>query len=310
MSSDRPDGNDYAEQNRAYGDHFARIHRIDEIPTLLTSRFRTGKFAAMRLTSEKAQIETGIAPSEKTWVVSIQLRDNARSVFYKDGRHILDHAIPAGGMNIFNLQELPHAWLPAAFDAVHFHLPETVLSEISDDFGAPRIDMLHCLADTIDPVVSNLAHALLPVLENPAVATPIFVDHVALALQAHLATTYGQAVMPLNLQDLVLSDAAAARAQEMMAAHGQSEIALEAIARECGLPPKAFIDAFKRKTGLLPHQWQRGVRLDRARDLLVQTERPIAEIALEVGFADQSHFTRHFTARFGVSPRAFRLARR
>jgi AraC family transcriptional regulator len=47
--------------------------------------------------------------------------------------------------------------------------------------------------------------------------------------------------------------------------------------------------------------------VDRARDLLRRPERfPLAEIAAEVGFSCQSHFTRHFKRLVGVTPRRFR----
>ena len=300
---------EYKEQIEAYSRHYSEIYRVNQLPAVLTSRFKAGKFAATRLTGAGG-IETQVPQAEKTWVLAVQLRPMDRVVFYKDGKHVHDRSLPAGGISIYNMQERAHASLIASFDAVHFHLPEIVLSEISDEYGGARIDTLHCLAGTLDPVVSNIARALLPVLENPALTSPLFIDHVALGLHAHLAATYGQAKMPIDLGNLVLSDAQTSRAQEMMAAYGEAEIALEAMARECGLSPRAFVDAFKRKTGLLPHQWQRAARLDRARDLLVTTDWSIAQIALAVGFADQSHFSRYFSARFGASPRAWRVANR
>jgi AraC family transcriptional regulator len=47
-------------------------------------------------------------------------------------------------------------------------------------------------------------------------------------------------------------------------------------------------------------------RVKRAKDLLRGTKRPIADIAVACGFADQSHLTRVFSKAFGISPGAWR----
>jgi AraC family transcriptional regulator len=50
-------------------------------------------------------------------------------------------------------------------------------------------------------------------------------------------------------------------------------------------------------------------RLEKAKQLLLESSLPNAEIALATGFADQSHFSRHFHAFFGDSPVAYRRSR-
>ncbi|WP_408056533.1 helix-turn-helix domain-containing protein [Tardiphaga alba] len=60
--------------------------------------------------------------------------------------------------------------------------------------------------------------------------------------------------------------------------------------------------AFKKTTGLTPHQWIQSQRIERARNALANTSQPLAEIALECGFSDQSHFTRVFSKIVGSPP--------
>jgi AraC-like DNA-binding protein len=48
----------------------------------------------------------------------------------------------------------------------------------------------------------------------------------------------------------------------------------------------------------------RGLRLDAAARVLSGTGKPLAEVAADAGFYDQSHFTRAFKARFGMTPAA------
>jgi transcriptional regulator GlxA family with amidase domain len=56
--------------------------------------------------------------------------------------------------------------------------------------------------------------------------------------------------------------------------------------------------------------YARGLRLDWAAEQLVRSEVPLARLACEAGFVDQSHFTRAFRARFGLAPGRYRAAHR
>lgn len=67
-----------------------------------------------------------------------------------------------------------------------------------------------------------------------------------------------------------------------------------------------FTRMFKQATGRSPHQYVLRCRMERAKQLLAETDLPFAEIALEVGCADQSHFTALFRTHFALTPRAYR----
>lgn len=79
-----------------------------------------------------------------------------------------------------------------------------------------------------------------------------------------------------------------------------------ALARRAGMGEVAFRRAFLRATGSGPRAHLEGLRIDRAADLLVASDRPVADIGAEVGFADAYHFSRVFRRRMGMPPRAFR----
>lgn len=55
-----------------------------------------------------------------------------------------------------------------------------------------------------------------------------------------------------------------------------------------------------------PHRYLISLRVNRARNLLARTNRPIAEIALDCGFTHQEHLTRLFRKHFETTPAAFR----
>lgn len=77
------------------------------------------------------------------------------------------------------------------------------------------------------------------------------------------------------------------------------------IARRHGLSREGFSRRFARETGMPPHAWHLVARLNEARRRLRAGD-SVADVAADFGFADQSHFGRHFRRVFGVSPRAYR----
>ncbi len=83
--------------------------------------------------------------------------------------------------------------------------------------------------------------------------------------------------------------------------HFAGSISLEGLGRLTNLSPFHLHRVFRRQTGMPPHAYQTQVRVNRAKQLLLQGW-PLAEVALATGFADQSHLTRHFRRLVGVTP--------
>jgi AraC-like DNA-binding protein len=93
-----------------------------------------------------------------------------------------------------------------------------------------------------------------------------------------------------------------------MAEHSAAPHTVAGLARMARLSPDQFLRSFKAVTGVTPHQWLLRARLRAAAEKLAATKTPVTEIALDVGFADLSNFTRSFHTEFGASPRQYRLA--
>jgi transcriptional regulator GlxA family with amidase domain len=93
-----------------------------------------------------------------------------------------------------------------------------------------------------------------------------------------------------------------------MAEHSAAPHKLAGLAKMARMSPYHFLRSFKATTGVTPHQWLLRARLGKAAEQLATTILPVTQVALDVGFADLSNFTRSFHAEFGASPRQFRLA--
>lgn len=86
----------------------------------------------------------------------------------------------------------------------------------------------------------------------------------------------------------------------------QRRLRAETMSREVRLSPTHFSRAFKRSFGESPHAFVIGRRVARAQRLMLDSDLPLALIAIATGFADQAHFSRLFRERTGQTPAAWR----
>jgi AraC-like DNA-binding protein len=99
-----------------------------------------------------------------------------------------------------------------------------------------------------------------------------------------------------------LAPGAFRRVREYIDGHIAQRIPMEELARIAALSLGHFNRAFKQTTGVSPHRYVMQKRVTAATNLLCNTARALAEIALDVGFADQSHFSRTYLAVTGETP--------
>ncbi|MFJ4345635.1 AraC family ligand binding domain-containing protein [Pseudomonas sp. NPDC089401] len=97
----------------------------------------------------------------------------------------------------------------------------------------------------------------------------------------------------------------AQRARDFLHAHLDQDISLEQVAQACGVDRFRLTRAFKAAFGLAPHAYLIQLRLSRARRLLAQGSTP-AEVAVALGFADQSHLGRWFRRAYRLTPADYR----
>jgi transcriptional regulator GlxA family with amidase domain len=89
-------------------------------------------------------------------------------------------------------------------------------------------------------------------------------------------------------------------------AHYAENIAIADIAREAGFSESQFRRVFERVIAKSPVDYITTIRLNAARKLLTTTEKSVADIAVEVGFFDQSHFIKAFKRERGTTPGRYR----
>jgi AraC-like DNA-binding protein len=91
------------------------------------------------------------------------------------------------------------------------------------------------------------------------------------------------------------------RAREILEERQNEQVTLDELAKAAALSRFHLVRSFAKEYGIPPHAYQISVRIKRACRLL-RTGMPCVEVAAAAGFADQSHFTRHFKKIMGVAP--------
>lgn len=85
-------------------------------------------------------------------------------------------------------------------------------------------------------------------------------------------------------------------------------ITVDELAREAGMSPSHFSRVFKETLGSTPMQYVLAYRIEQAVAMMQDASRPLGDIALACGFADQAHFTRSFKQVTSQTPRQYRAS--
>lgn len=135
-------------------------------------------------------------------------------------------------------------------------------------------------------------------LRAPDDLTPLAIE----SLSLDLLTSYVRASRSCNSS----APSWLPRAVEYMHAHFSERPTLQELGNVAGVTPQHLGREFRQQYHMGPAQYIRQLRLESAARRLRQSTDSLATIACSLGFADQSHFTRHFRERFGMTPAVFR----
>jgi AraC family transcriptional regulator len=157
-----------------------------------------------------------------------------------------------------------------------------------------------------DPVSGRLAALGRHELNEGGGGGRLYLEGLASALAVHLLRSSGLSRRSLIPHKGGLAPRQIRRVLDYIEAHLTGELGLVELAAIVELSPHYFSEAFRISTGRPPHRYVLERRIERARDLLWDRERPIRDIAYAAGFSSQSHFTANFRRVTGVTPGRFR----
>jgi AraC family transcriptional regulator len=297
----------------AYGQQLAEALRLENAPAIVTRSLRAAEISVteIRCDSPLPEMSRPIQP-EDAFVIGLKLRDFPARKYWEGGRLTPVRDLRAGESCLYDLKRNPTILLDKPSHSLAFRLPREALNAIAEDANAPRIGDLRYEpgAGINDVTISSLGRLLLPALHHPDQVSPLFVDHVLLALGVHVAQTYGGMQPWARPARGGLAPWQERRATEILRANLKGGVALREVARACGLSVGYFSHAFRRTLGVAPHQWLIEQRVALSKEKLRNDGLSLSDVAAECGFSDQSHLTRAFRQTVGVSPGVWRRAQR
>lgn len=240
--------------------------------------------------------------------VSFQLRPLHRKGLWCNGQKLECALLPEDSIAIYDMRDRWNVHLDDPFEVMVWYVTQPSLEALADAHCAPRINALECspAKGSIDRNLRQFANLLIPAVSGGMPSLQLATNHLLLALHEYLAMTYGGLDPRARALQGALSPWQLRRAREFMLENMHEDISLDSVASHCGLSPNHFTRAFKRSTGTTPHRWLMQHRLEAAKDRIRTSAQSIATIAIECGFADQSHLTRNFVQSMGVSPGVWR----
>ncbi|MBD2446381.1 helix-turn-helix transcriptional regulator [Nostoc sp. FACHB-152] len=158
----------------------------------------------------------------------------------------------------------------------------------------------------IDPVIQYTAAALKAAIETESSPNALFGESAATMLAVHLLQAYATCKPVIKHYGDGLAKNKLQLAIDYINANLDQDIKLTDIAELLGISHYYFCHLFKQSVGITPHQYLIQKRIEKAKLLLKNRELSIAEVALECGFIDQSHLTKHFKRLVGLTPKAMR----
>jgi AraC family transcriptional regulator len=159
-----------------------------------------------------------------------------------------------------------------------------------------------------DPHLEAIALMLLTELQQDNLGGKLYIDSLANVLAVHLLRQYTASQPQLSVFAGGLTQRQLLQVLEYIHEHLDQNIKLADLAQLLGISQFHFSTLFKQAIGVSPYQYLLQQRIERAKQLLKQTERSILDIALECGFNSHSHLSKQFRQLTGITPKTYRMS--
>jgi AraC family transcriptional regulator len=196
--------------------------------------------------------------------------------------------------------------IPKPVDVVQLYLPHATLERVAREADtAISTNLLERTAHP-DPITSRLLLSAADVLEGNTALDALFRQQLTDLLATRILTTHTGSSTSFRPTTGGLSPKVLRRAIERLRSDSDADVSLAALASEAELSRFHFCRAFKESTGLSPHAWLRQHRLERAMNMLRDTDASVASVAAALGYSSQTAFAAAFRNLTGETPSEWR----
>jgi len=293
----------------AFGERLGRSFQISSPPTLQSQTVHGSRLAVTELRIDKAGYGmTSPMGSDDAYLICLNLKQQTAHELWNDGRSVCSSAYGSGSTYLLDLRRDPIAYIGDPLHSLYFYMPRKALGEASAEPNASSTSDIalppgECFNDSI---IMSIGQTLLPIFRRQSVLHQPLVDHLLQGLCAYLSLNYGGSSIASAIVKGALAPWQQRLVSKMMRERIFEGITITELAEACRLSAGALVRGFKKSTGVSPHQWLLNRRIDLAIELMSEPDTSLAQIAFSAGFSDQSHFSRVFTQKMGVTPGAWR----
>lgn len=240
-------------------------------------------------------------------VVSLLLRGPI-NLFQRRNGHAQQRVMHAGDIIVTPLGEPKLLRHTEETEILKLRIEPAFLQHIVDEInsGARRHVELLDNFGTRDPYIESVACALLAEVKTEGFASQIYVESLTNQLVVHLLRHYSSVRSAPEGRTSRLPRYKLERATEYIDENLRTHLSLEEISRTISMSPYHFAHVFALTVGLTPHRYVTQRRMERAKSLLRETTLPVTQIAHQVGYSNQSHFSMVFRRFTGQTPRGYR----
>ena len=242
--------------------------------------------------------EEAISPPDQ-YFIAVALK-TTRLRLTRARKTIFEGVMPAGSLYVSAPSQQLSAQFDAPCDFLHFHISASYFPVQRSTDRSVSSEDLNDLVLLRNSFAEQLAKAL---IENAETADRKFARCIGQTLAMHVA----RFEFPQNKVN-ALPKWRLRRVEEYVKANFDRCISLSDLAKVAGLSRMHFAAQFRTATGYRPREYLLHQRIEHAKSLLSNTETPLAEIALAVGFCTQAHFSTVFKRITGETPARWRCA--
>ena len=244
-------------------------------------------------------------------VVGLQLTPGQPQFWKFDGQDWKEHRFPVGSVSIVPAGSRFAFRAAQTGDFVLLQIdPEFLQQAAHELIKGERVELTLQLGIE-DDYLAECIRTLASEAEQQYLGGRAYGESVARAMATHIVRKYSHTGPLLRNRTGGLAPFQLRRVSDHIRKHLNETVSLEDMASAAGLSVFHFARMFKAATGITPKQYLMRCKLERARELLLTEDRTISEVALELGFCDQSHLSTHFKRLYGTTPKQFvREARR
>ncbi len=240
--------------------------------------------------------------------ISVAFLPHAEVVWSVDGGSRQATPLPAGSVFVYGDREFVWHRRSKPSEYMNLLVEPALLQQLAQEHDLDESTAIAHRVIFQDATILQVAQLLRTEVLNGGVAGNLLAESLRNVLAVHLLRHHTQTLLTPAIAPQSLSALKLQELKDYIETHLGEDLAIATLAAQIPMSQFHFARAFKAATGEPPHRYVLQRRIDRAKVLLSVARLPVAEVAYQLGFANQSHFTTQFRKAVGMTPKQFREA--